>query len=402
MEWQRVLSFRFFMLAASYLVPGIAALGAVAGCGYYLLCIWSARQFLGASRRQRANGFTPPVSILKPLKGTDPDIYESFRSHCLQDYPHYEVIFGVSDADDPAVELVRRLQAEFPQANIGLVVCPKVLGTNMKVSNLAQMLPSARHDYLIVNDSDIRVDPDYLRRVMAPFEEEKVGMVTCLYRGIAGRTLGSKLEAIGISSDFSAGVLAARTLEGIHFALGSTLAFPRKALEAIGGFEPLVDYLADDFELGARISAAGFEVRLSDVVVDHHLPDYSLRSFTQHQLRWARSTRDSRRWGYTGVVLTFGVPWALVAVLLSAGAAWSWALLAAAVVLRITMALVVGKGILHDPQVVRELYLLPLRDVVALLVWIASYAGHTVAWRGDIFILEKGKLRPHCRQGLAS
>ena len=376
------------------ILAALVGVGAVAGCGYYALCLWSARDFLRSARRQQPSPFTPPVSILKPLKGTDPDIYESFRSHCLQDYPDYELIFGVSDASDPAVELVHRLQQEFPQRAIELVVCPKVLGTNMKVSNLVQMLPSARFDHLIVNDSDIKVEPDYLRRVIAPFADEHTGMVTCLYRGIAGRTLGSRLESIGIATDFGAGVLAARVLEGIHFALGSTLAFPRRALEAIQGFDPLVDYLADDFELGARIAAAGFEVRLSEVVVDHHLPDYSLRGFLLHQLRWARSTRDSRRWGYTGVVLTFGVPWALLAVLLSGGESWSLALLAVALLLRTAMAFLVGVRVLGDRQVLRFAHLLPLRDFAALLVWAASYAGHTVSWRGDLFVLENGKLKP--------
>ncbi len=375
-------------------VEVIALLATAAGCGYYLLCLWSARRFLRDRRRSPAPPWTPPISILKPLRGTDPDLYGSFRSHCLQDYPEYELIFGVSDPDDPAAELVGRLQAEFPQHDIRLMACPKVLGTNLKVSNLVQMLPQARHEYLIVNDSDIRVDPDYLRRVVQEFVDPRVGMVTCLYRGIAGKTLGSKLESIGISTDFSAGVLAARQIEGVRFALGSTLAFPRKVLDAIGGFVPLVDYLADDFELGARIAKAGFEVRLSDVVVDHHLPDYGVRGFLQHQLRWARSTRDSRRWGYTGVGLTFGLPWALLALLLSGGAAWAWGVLAVAAALRLTMAMIVGRKILHDDDVPRLLALLPLRDVVALAVWIASFTGHTVAWRGDEFILEKGKLRP--------
>lgn len=378
----------------------IALLGAATGCGYYLLCLWSARIFLRDSRRQRsAPGWSPPVSILKPLRGTDPDIYESFRSHCLLDYPEYELIFGVSEPDDPAIHLVERLQKEFPARDIRLMVCPKALGTNLKVSNLVQMLPHARHEYLIVNDSDIRVDPDYLARVTREFADPRVGMVTCLYRGIAGKTLGSKLEAIGISTDFSAGVLAARQLEGIRFALGSTLAFPRKALGAIGGFEPLVDFLADDFELGARIAKAGFEVRLSDVVVDHHLPNYSLRSFLQHQLRWARSTRDSRPWGYTGVGLTFGLPWALLALLLSGGAAWAWGVVAVAAGLRLLMATVVGRSVLNDTDLPQLMALLPLRDLVAMAIWIASFTGHTVAWRGDLFILEKGKLRLHDQVG---
>jgi ceramide glucosyltransferase len=220
-------------------------------------------------------------------------------------------------------------------------------------------------------------------------------MVTCPYRGIAEDTLGSKLESIGISTDFIAGVLAARQIEGgIHFALGSTLAISRTALDAIGGLRPLVDYLADDFELGYRVSKSGFEVVLADVVVETHLPAYSFRGFFEHQLRWARSTRDSRRMGYLGLLLTFGLPWAMIAVALAAGAWWSWTVLAAAVLLRVAVALEVGLGVVHDRAVWRHLWLLPLRDLVAFWVWFASFADHTVHWRGDIFILENGKIRP--------
>ncbi len=214
-----------------------------------------------------------PVSILKPLKGTDPDVYESFRSHCLQDYPEYEIIFGVSDPHDPAVASVQQLQREFPDHAIRLVVSPNILGANVKVSNLEQMLTSARFEHLIVNDSDIRVERDYLRRVIVPLADERVGMVTCLYRGIAVSTFGSKLESLGISTDFCAGVLVAKQLEGgLRFGLGSTLAFRRTDLERIGGFLSIVDFLADDYELGRRIAALGLEVQLSDVVVETHLP----------------------------------------------------------------------------------------------------------------------------------
>ncbi len=376
------------------LLTTLTALGALCGIGYYLLCLWGARMFLRDSKRKSIADFSPPVSILKPLRGTDPDIYEAFRSHCLLEYPEFEIIFGVSDPQDEAIELVHLLQREFPDRAIKLIVCEKLLGTNGKVSTLVQMLPHARYDYLIVNDSDIRVDADYLQRVMAPFADPRVGMVTCLYRGIAGKTVGSKLEAIGISTDFSAGVLAARVLEGVKFALGSTLAFPRKSLHQIGGFEPLVDYLADDFELGARIADLGQEVVISDVVVDHHLPDYDFNQFFHHQMRWARSTRDSRKWGYAGVVLTFGVPWAIAAVIFSGGHHWAWLLLGAALFLRLCMGIVVGRFILGDRQVTRDLYLIPLRDAVALAFWVCSFAGHTVHWRGDLFVLEDGKLRP--------
>jgi ceramide glucosyltransferase len=377
------------------LLLSIVAAGlALCGMGFYVLCLWSARAFLRDSRKP-VSGYVPPVSILKPLRGVDPQMYESFRSHCVQQYPEYEIIFGVSEADDPAVDAVHQLMREFPECRIRLVVCQQILGNNRKTSNLVQMLPHARYNHVLVNDSDIYVAPDYLNRVMAPFADPKVGMATCPYRGIAADTLGSKLESIGISTDFIAGVLAARQIEnGIHFALGSTLAMSRKALEAIGGLEPLVDYLADDFELGCRIAQAEFEVVLTDVVVETYLPKYSFRQFFEHQMRWARSTRDSRRHGYIGVLLTFGLPWAMIAVLLSAGAWWSWLVLAAAVALRTAVAVQVGVGVVHDRSVWGHLWLLPLRDLIAFGVWFASFAGHEVHWRGDVFILENGKIRP--------
>jgi len=375
----------------------IAVLGAFSSVSYYALCLWSAAGFLrerkAANEGARPTQFVPPVSIVKPLKGTDPEMYGSFRSHCLQDYPEYEIIFGVSHPGDPAVELVERLKKEFPQCAIRLMVCPKNLGENTKVSNLAQMLAVACYEYLIVNDSDIRVQPDYLRRVVAPLADPKVGMVTCLYRGVPGPTLGSRLESIGISTDFSAGVLAARQLErGIRFGLGSTLAFRRRHLESIGGFEALADYLADDYEIGGRIAALGLEVKLSEVVVETFLPWYTPGEFVDHQLRWARGVRDSRPWGYVGLGLTFGLPWALLALAFSLGAAWAWALLAAVAAMRVAVALVIGSLVLQDRQVLPWLGMLPPRDVVALLIWLVSFTGHTVSWRGDSFDLKKGKL----------
>jgi ceramide glucosyltransferase len=335
----------------------------------------------------------PPVSILKPLKGTDPEMYESFRSHCLQDYPDYEIIFGVNDLSDPAVESVEKLQREFPERRIQLVVSTKILGANKKVSSLQQMLPEARHRHLIVNDSDIRVGPDYLRRITAPLADSKVGIVTCLYRGVAGRSLGSRLEALGISTDFCPGVLAARQIEGgIRFALGSTLAFRRAELDKIGGFISFVDYLADDYELGKRIAGLGYAVVLSDLVVGTFLPPYTLPEFFAHQLRWARGVRDARSGGYLGLAFTFGTFWAVLALLSSGGALWACGMLAVVALLRFAVSLVVGREILGDPQIPKDAWLLPLRDLLAVAVWIASLAGHTVAWRGDRFKLKDGKL----------
>ena len=382
---------------ATRIIQLAALIGAISSAIYYLICWWSASVFL---RRQTASRSrptlteaTPPISILKPLKGTDPEIYECLRSHCLQDYPEYEIIFGASDPNDPAIATVKKLQSEFPANRIQLIVCPKILGANIKVSNLAQMLPLARHDHLIVNDSDIRVERDYLRRVIAPLADPTVGMVTCLYRGVAAPSLGSRLEALGISTDFCAGVLAARQLEGgMRFGLGSTLAFRRGDVQLIGGFESFADYLADDYELGRRIADLGLKVELSDVVVETVLPPYSVHNFLQHQLRWSRAIRDARVRGYVGLIFTFGLMWSVVTVILANGARWSWELFASVTFLRLLVALVIGRVVLADRQLLRNLWLFPLRDLTAVAVWITSFAGHTVSWRGDNFHLRNGKL----------
>jgi ceramide glucosyltransferase len=374
----------------------VAVFGAISSSTYYLFCLWSARAFLRDCRTGNAARSTrklPAVSILKPLKGSDPETYENLRSHCAQEYSEYEIIFGVSDSADPALASVERLQREFSDLPIQVVVCPKILGTNVKVSNLAQMLAAARHGLLIVNDSDIRVERDYLQHVIAPLTHESVGMVTCLYRGVAASTLGSRLESLGIGTDFCAGVLAARQLEGgLRFGLGSTLAFRRRDLEKIGGFQALTDFLADDYELGKRIADLGLQVRLADAVVETHLPAYSLREFFAHQLRWARAIRDSRAGGYFGLLFTFGLMWSALAVIAARGAAWAWGLAGVTVFLRLAVAIVLGKVVLRDPQLGRNLWLLPLRDLFAVGVWMASFAGHTVTWRGDRFELKRGRL----------
>jgi ceramide glucosyltransferase len=275
------------------------------------------------------------------------------------------------------------------------VACSNKLGANVKVSNLEQMLPAARYQHLLVNDSDIRVEKDYLRRVIAPLVDERVGMVTCLYRGVAATTFGSQLESLGISTDFCAGVLVARQLEGgLHFGLGSTLAIRRTDLERIGGFRSIVDFLADDYELGRRIADLGLQVLLADVVVETHLPEYDLRGFLAHQLRWARGVRDSRAGGYIGLAFTYGLAWALLALVASGAAPWALAVLGATAMLRLAVAITVGKFVLEDRDVLRNLWLLPARDLVAVGVWIASFAGHTVTWRGDRFVLRNGRLTP--------
>jgi ceramide glucosyltransferase len=335
------------------------------------------------------------VSILKPLCGADPNAYESLRSHCIQDYPQFEIIFGVSDPEDTAVPLVRRLIEEFPDLKIQLITCRKFLGSNYKISNLIQMLPLAEYEYVLVNDSDISVGPEYLGEVMYEFQNNRVGLVTCLYRGIAASSFGSRLESLGISTDFIPGVLAAQQLEdGIRFGLGSTLAFNRRALDSVGGFEVVADYLGDDYELGKRVADAGYSVALAECVVDHHLPDYSLGEYFRHQLRWARSIRHSRPGGYASLVFTFGFAWAMANVILTPLAAWPWLLLAVTLVFRYAVAFAVGVRILHDDQLRKTFWMVPLRDLIAVGVWAASFAGRRIVWRGHHFTLENGKLRP--------
>ncbi len=408
----------FFHLAA-YLF----ALLALCGLGYLGLSLWSEWRFLRrrtAARRRPLGEYTPPVSILKPLRGSDRQMYESFRSHCLQEYPQYEIIFGVNDASDAAVADVERLQREFPAHDIRLVICSDGQGANRKVGNLAQMMREAKYGHIVINDSDIRVERDYLRRVIAPMENAPatsdgdgptdgsatgtrqqmplrplapVGFVTALYRAEGGRSIASRMEAVTIATDFAGGVLCAMEMEGgLHFGLGSTLAFPRAAAEAIGGLESLMDYLADDHELGRMIWEAGYEVVLCDSVVETFLPEYSFGAMFEHQLRWARTIRDLRKWGYIGVLLTFGLPWAMAAALCAGGTAWSLGLLGVVAAARFASGYVLCGPILNDRRTLRDLWLIPARDVVGVAIWFASFGGNTIVWRGERFYLKDGRL----------
>jgi ceramide glucosyltransferase len=383
-------------------VETVAAIGTVGSLFFYFLSALGLASFLRYRRERIIAALLdtplPPVSILKPLKGVDPEIWENFCSHCEQDYPEFQLIFGVSDPADPAIEVVRKLQAKYPNLTIELIVCDRILGTNIKVSNLAQMLRAARHEILLVNDSDIRVPPDYLRKVIAPLADSSVGLVTCLYRGTACPTLGSRLEALGIATDFVPGVLSARFLEqGLHFGLGSTLAFRRRDLEAVGGFEALVDYLADDYELGKRIAATGKKVELSAASVATLLPPYTIRQFLAHQLRWSRTIRDARRCGYAGLIFTFGLPWSLLTFVAAGGAFWAFALFALTFAVRFVVAYVAANAVLDDRQMfgtelIANIFLLILRDLIAPAVWVASFMGNRIYWRGDVYDLKDGRL----------
>jgi ceramide glucosyltransferase len=374
------------------IVSGIATLASI---GYCLLTLFAAARFVQRTPRIANSGELPGISILKPLKGADPELYEALRSHCGQDYPAYEILFGITQPNDPAGHVVEKLITEFPGHKFRLVVCEKRLGANGKVSTLAQLLPLAQHEILLVNDSDVRVTPDYLRTIAAELQQPSTGLVTCLYRGAPAPTIGSRLESLGISTDFVPGVLVAWLIErGLHFGLGSTLAFRRSDLQAMGGFEAILDYLADDYELGKRISQRGFNVELSRTVVETHLPAYNLAGFFSHQLRWARTIRASRAGGYAGLLLTFAIPWASAALIFARGSDWAGWLFAAALLLRLGVAITFCRSVLRDRNALRSLWLLPIRDFVGVLVWIGGWVGRGIVWRGEKFLLERGKLRP--------
>ena len=405
--------------AAVEIVTTLLTLG---GLVYMLLALLAARSFTHHCRRvvaatakverePESAAFAPAVSILKPVKGLDARMDAAFAGHCLQQYAgHYEILFGVSSQDDPAVAEVERLRADFPDCDIRLIVCTERLGASGKVSNLVQMLREAKYDYILINDSDIGVSPGYLSRVMSSFgplgqidapggkRAHPVGMVTVPYLGRTaaegdGLTLWARLEALGISTDFMPGVLTARFLEGgIRFGLGSTLAASREALVRAGGLESLVDHLADDYELGARIAAAGYRVELAGETVETTVPAYQFRGFWDHQMRWARSTRDSRRWGYAGLGITYCIPWAVLNCIASGGALWSFTLLSLVLLARVSVALSVGVGILRDGQVLRDLWLLPLRDFFGLGFWAWSFASNHIVWRGEHFYLRGGRI----------
>jgi len=389
--------------ACALAVAAVTTVLAVAGMAYFLFAIVAARVFISSRSAQRAP-FTPGVSVLKSLKGLDPGMLDAFRSHCHQNYlGEFELLFGVSTLDDPAVPAVRQLQSEFPNHAIHLIECPARLGTNGKVSNLIQLAQHARHEFLLVNDSDITVSPHYLERVMVHFAPppvqsqaqppKPVGLVTALYRGRAHGTLGSRLESLGIATDFMPSVLVARIIEGgLRYGLGSTLAVSREALQKIGGFEALVDHLADDYELGERIHNSGYRVALSSDIVETSIPAYRWSDFCDHQLRWLRTVRDARPGGYAGLVFTHGFTLATVNLIASGLSPISFWILSMSFFLRLSLAMTVGAGVLGDHQVLANLWLLPLRDLVATALWIAGFAGNTIIWRGERFTVKGGKL----------
>jgi ceramide glucosyltransferase len=366
---------------------------ALAPLAYYVFSSVAALRFFFRERARRLPEFTPPVSILKAVRGVDFATHENYSSFCTQNYPQYEVLFAVNDADDPAAVEIRRVMQEFPEREIRLLIGAEELGVNRKVNKLARMAAEARYEILALSDGDVRVGPNYLREVAAPFANANVGAVTSFYAGIAEKNLGAQLEAVGAASDFFAGVLMADWMEGMHFALGASITTTKTWLGEIGGFASFADRLADDYELGRRIAEAGGTVSLSREIVWTMYPAQSLRGFWQHQLRWARTVRLCRPLSYAGLIFTHGLPWAVLAFFVAPAKAIGVVYLSAYLVLRFVMAWSVGVWGVHDETVRRKLWLIPLRDAMNFVVWLVSLVGNRIVWGGTEYTIDRGRMR---------
>lgn len=378
---------------------------AFAPLAYYLIATIAGERFFGAKKGAGAaepaadSGgaeFLPPVSILKPIRGTDRETYENYASFCRQDYPEYEILFCVSDEADAAVPVIRQIIADFPARAVRLLVGAEAIGASDKVNKLGRMAREARHDILVVSDSDVRVGAGHLRALVAPFRDPAVGGVTCLYRGATDGSLAADLEAIGNSTDFGPGVLVAWMLEGqkLDFMLGATMATTKARLAEIGGFEALADFFCDDYELGNRIARSGHRVVLSREPVEIVYPNQALGDAFRHQLRWNLSIRYSRPRGHAGLIFTQGLPWMLVGVALAPSGWVRWALLVGYALLRAEMALTVGARGMKDRLVREKIWMLPLRDAFAFVVWVASFFAQRIHWRGKRFYVREKRLVP--------
>jgi len=367
---------------------------ALAPFGYYIVAIIAARRFFAKRSTPLAGGFTPPVSILKPIYGLDRETYENYASFCRQDYPDFEILFCVSDDRDPAVPLIQKIIVDCPERSIRLLVGSEPLGASDKVNKLCRMVREARHEIVIVTDSDVRIDPGFLRAIAGAFRDPEVGGVTCLYRGLTDGSFAAELEAMGNSTDFAAGVLVNWLGGKIDFMLGAVMATTKKNLAEIGGFESLVDYFCDDFELGNRIARNGHHIELSTFPVSIIYPRETLAEAFRHQVRWNLSIRYSRAAGHLGLIFTQGLPWTILAALVAPSLTIGLAYVAAYVVLRSEMARNVGVWGMHDRALRAKLVLLPVRDAFAFVVWVASFFPQRIRWRDKEFYVRNRRLIP--------
>jgi ceramide glucosyltransferase len=357
-----------------------AALLTLCGIGYLLASLVGLRRFILLTDRIDAD--LPPVTVLKPLHGAEPRLYENLASFCRQTHPQFQIVFGVRRSDDPAIEIVRQLQADFPELDLTLVLDPVVHGTNYKVSNLINMLGSAKHEFLVIADSDMAVAPNYLAVLTTALKNPEIGLVTCLYAGHPLEGIWSKLGAAHINHGFFPSVLVGRLVNGRAGCFGATMALRRADLEAIGGLTSLKNLLADDYFLGAKVQALGKKLHLTGMVVDDHVYEPSLKKLFLHELRWARTIRSIAPLDFAGTLVTHPLAWSMVALALSLGESWAIGLCGAAFAVRI-MTIRVFDHTLGTPRT--PTYLIPIRDLLSFVVLAAAYSGRSVAWRDRWF-----------------
>ncbi len=354
---------------------------------HYLAVTWLAWRFWRGG--PRVGGATPALSVLKPLQGNGGSLEENLRAHATQDYPEFELLFGVETADDPAVAVVSRLAAEFSDRPIEIVVCGPAPAGNAKVWRLEELARRAHHDVFLVNDADITVESGYFREVVAELDDPAVGLVSCLYRARPAQGFASLLEALWVSTEFQGQVLAARGFQGMRFALGATMALRRADLDALGGFEALRPFLADDYQLGSRLAAQGRRVVLARRVVETVVPDAGWRDVGRHWLRWSRTVRVSRPWGHAGLLFTHGTVWSLATLGLAGNQAPAAVAALICLALRGVAAWSVGRGALGSELVDRRGHWIFVADLFAFGVWCASFLGNRVEWAGRRYRLDR-------------
>jgi ceramide glucosyltransferase len=374
------------------LLVGIVLALSVVGTGYQLFQLVAAAAFFRRARRRdaRAKDYRPPVTILKPLKGPGIDLYANLASFCRQDYPQFQVICGVNDPSDPAIDVVRRIQRDFPHCDVVLSIGDRP-GANRKVANLCHMMEHAKYDVLALSDADVRVRPDYLRRTIAPLVNPTVGLTTCLYRGRGFFGLPSVIESVLINCDFVPMVLTAQYI-GQRNALGASLCFKREALDAMGGFPAIADYLADDNLLGQGVKRAGYTVELLPYVVETILDSTTVADVWRHQVRWARTYRVLQPIGWFSSVVTHATTWGTAALLVTGASPVGWAFFASAIAIRLGTLRAIMR-MLRERDTPRHLWMVPLKDLGFTAVWLASWLGHDVVWSGQRLRVQRdGKL----------
>lgn len=373
----------------------VVLIAALAPFAYYFIVLFSAWRFFSeSSPLEPGPAFTPPVSNLKPIRGLDPDAYENFASFCRQDYPGYELLFCVGSADDPAVPILEKLAHDFPEQPIRTLIGVSGSGANDKVKKLDRLVSEARHEIVVISDSDVRVRPDYLREVVAPLADPKVGAVTCLYLPVAENGFVDNLQSIGMMSDFYPGILVAKQLDGVKFALGTTIATRRSCLERFGGYKAIENRPGDDLLIGRLIAEQGYEVKLLPYAIST-VADYgSIRDLWQKRTRWLVVMRHMRPWGHLGLLLTQGLPWSIVAVALHPTAAVALGYLGTYLVLRCAITWIIGIRGLKYPGVWRKMPLVVLWDALAFCIWLASFGKKSIRWRDQQYYIRNGELEP--------